>query len=249
MQTWTQTRLSFLRFLCGIVGVLTLLGFVVPQKRSSLDSFSPEQSPTPPLLSSTFSSQTLKSNPYTYFQYSELKTLPRLEYTYQNRSLSPSISTVSSPEIHATVLLSDTTPDGFWILQRAYGLKLPENWLDPFTRPQILYQNDRGEFAEFWYDDRAYRVTCLTPLGKTAFSQPEQERLRNTQAWRPSHLGLWVLGIKDLRDWRCLWMTASVDLDNRQNDRNDRQTIDDRLKTLEEFWQPWVAYWDKNFSF
>ena len=76
----------------------------------------------------------------------------------------------------------------------------------------IFNNKDFGSYGLFTKNNSTYLSTCLHPQGKVAFTQQHQAELANNNLH--GRILPWILGLSDLRDWRCFWINMSVDLDS-----------------------------------
>ena len=77
---------------------------------------------------------------------------------------------------------------------------------------KITEDSSIGSYGLFTKDNSAYLSTCIHPEGKTAFTKQQFSQLANNNI--RSRIFPWILGLADLRDWRCFWVNMSVSLDN-----------------------------------
>ncbi|WP_017714667.1 hypothetical protein [Prochlorothrix hollandica] len=80
------------------------------------------------------------------------------------------------------------------------------------------YHSLMGNYVEFIYQDRAYLTTCIPPQGQTLINTQQQFEAQGLQNKTPIDWLQWLAGIKDLRDWRCIWINISIPISSEQSD-------------------------------
>jgi len=94
------------------------------------------------------------------------------------------------------------------------GLDLIQQYFNFKSKPEnikITEDSSIGSYGLFTKDNSAYLSTCIHPEGKTAFTKQQFSELANYNI--RSRIFPWILGLSDLRDWRCFWVNMSVNLD------------------------------------
>lgn len=76
----------------------------------------------------------------------------------------------------------------------------------------VFKKNNLGYYGLVTEDNQTYLNTCIHPEGKTAFTRSQFANLANQNL--KSRFVPWLLGVSDLRDWRCFWVNMSLSLDN-----------------------------------
>ena len=67
-----------------------------------------------------------------------------------------------------------------------------------------------GFYGLFERNNSAYLSTCIHPQGRTVFNKQQLTKLVNDNLH--GRIASWILGLSDFRDWRCFWVSMSVDL-------------------------------------
>ena len=91
--------------------------------------------------------------------------------------------------------------------------RIIELYIEPDLEPKdITVVNDKkiGSFGLFNRDNSSYLTTCVHPTGQTAFNRQQFSQLAHHNI--RSRIVPWILGLSDIRDWRCLWVNMSIDL-------------------------------------
>lgn len=99
---------------------------------------------------------------------------------------------------------------------------LPENI-------KVVKSEPIGYYGLFTENNQTYLNTCIHPEGKTAFTHPQFANLA-TQNLK-TRLLPWILGISDLRDWRCFWVNMSLSLDS-LTEEEAQDILQEQLKNL-----------------
>ncbi|MEB3336756.1 MAG: cyanoexosortase A system-associated protein [Leptolyngbyaceae bacterium] len=111
-----------------------------------------------------------------------------------------------------------------------------ENTSPPWMKAR---QGTTGFYGLFHTPDQAYLTACINPRGASTVTADQFVHNRNThdlqiQRWFPV-----LIGLEDLRDWRCLWAQLSISL------KGTTAVQADQL--LETAWQDWYLWWQGRF--
>lgn len=101
----------------------------------------------------------------------------------------------------------------------------------------IHYLDSIGYYALFSDRDRAYLSSCINHRGVTTIT--EEQFVRNINLVNLEHISFYLLGMRDLRDSKCLLTTLSVSLKTTK--------LDKAYRTLETSWIHWYQNWKINF--
>ena len=85
--------------------------------------------------------------------------------------------------------------------------------IKPDLKPEdltIVEDKKVGSYALFNHNNSSYLTACVHSTGKTAFNSQQLGQLANYNIG--SRIVPWILGLSDIRDWRCLWVNMSIDL-------------------------------------
>ena len=108
-----------------------------------------------------------------------------------------------------------------WVLIKSYlGFSLTSQDLTVVKDKKI------GSYGLFTKNNSTYLSTCIHPQGKAAFNSKEFTKLVNYNL--RDRIIPWVLGLSDLRDWRCFWVNMSVDLED-INEQEATKILQERL--------------------
>jgi cyanosortase A-associated protein len=128
--------------------------------------------------------------------------------------------------------------DSYYITNRASGdlpglLKQVNDLTIPATKWKTKESSGKGYYAIFNHNGQAYLSSCINPQGDTTVDAGQFQRNRNRYNLNPSRFAFYALGLTDLRDKRCLWVTISTP---------ERSGAD-----LEKIWLEWLDYWQPRF--
>lgn len=106
--------------------------------------------------------------------------------------------------------------------------------------PLIIHQKPgMGFYALFTTQGNAYLTSCINPRGGSTVTFDQFRQNRNSYDLQPYRLLLWLLGLEELRDWRCMWSLLSVPLEKAQPE--------EAYSVLEFAWVFWYPWWEKHF--
>jgi cyanosortase A-associated protein len=91
----------------------------------------------------------------------------------------------------------------------------------------------------FNYQNQAYLSSCINPRGGSTVTFDQFRQNRNTYDLQPKRLALWIIGLEELRDWRCLWNVMSVPLETLKPE--------EAYAILESAWYSWYSWWEPRF--
>lgn len=98
---------------------------------------------------------------------------------------------------------------------------------------------EMGFYAFFTNQGNAYLTSCINPRGGSTVTFDQFRQNRNTYDLQPGRLFLWLLGLKELRDWRCLWTLMSIPVET--------ENPDEAFSLLESAWFSWYPWWAQRF--
>jgi cyanosortase A-associated protein len=108
------------------------------------------------------------------------------------------------------------------------------------TTPLLIHQKQGvGFYTLFTQQEKAYLSSCINPQGGSTVTFDQFRQNRNTYDVQPTRFLLWLLGLKELRDWRCLWNVLSVPLETSQPE--------EVYPILESAWFSWYSWWEPRF--
>ncbi|MEY2978726.1 MAG: hypothetical protein ACO31I_03195 [Prochlorotrichaceae cyanobacterium] len=241
--SWTQTRIILLGTIVGIVAILVGL----PKSWfTSFDpeNFYPENLPLP--SSNSLSWEFISGSPV-----NPNEEWIGYRYLYQIPGEDSATLTLS-----AEVFLPWSQPPAPIRNKQILAL-IAQGDRDATMPPnRIQYDAEIGYFGEFVYQNRAYLSACILPEGGTVFNSSQHQQSRNILIKNPQHILLWIIGLRDLRDWQCLWTNLSLPIQGVAIElpvEADQITPKDLAKITEEteksfvvlrsFWSSWYSYW------
>jgi cyanosortase A-associated protein len=96
-----------------------------------------------------------------------------------------------------------------------------------------------GSHALFTYQEKAFLSSCINPRGGSTVTFDQFRENRNTYDMQPDRILLWLLGLKELRDFRCMWNVLSVPLMTAKPE--------EVYPILESAWFSWYSWWEPRF--
>jgi cyanosortase A-associated protein len=84
-----------------------------------------------------------------------------------------------------------------------------------------------------------YLTSCINPRGESTVTLPQFQRNRYYNDISLDRLIYWLFNPSTLRDFRCLWVHASVPA--------DALPLNAAYSSLESAWFSWKPWWQKNF--
>ncbi len=111
---------------------------------------------------------------------------------------------------------------------------------EKITTPLLIKQKQEvGFYTLFTHQEKAYLSSCINPRGGSTVTFDQYRQNRNTYDVQPGRILLWLLGLKELRDWRCLWSVLSIPVET--------STPEETYPILESAWFSWYAWWEPRF--
>jgi cyanosortase A-associated protein len=101
------------------------------------------------------------------------------------------------------------------------------------------YRKGVGYYVLLNDQNRAYLTSCINPRGESTVTLPQFQRNRYYGDIQADRLILWLFKPITLRDFRCLWVHASVPAEDR--------SLNTAYATLESAWFAWQPWWQKRF--
>ena len=130
----------------------------------------------------------------------------------------------SNPNIGIEVFLIPVLHgDNLEIIKSRLGFDLKSQELT------VVEDRKLGSYGLFTRDNTAYLATCLHSQGKTAFNRQQFSNLVNHNL--SDRIIPWMLGLSDIRDWRCFWVNISVELED-ITEREATRLLQNRLSQL-----------------
>lgn len=167
--------------------------------------------------------QMLASSPLSINQKFNFAASRRYRYQQQNLTLEIDL-------YYATHTLGDVKS---WF-QEDYQVSLET------TEKIAIRQNPEvGFYGLFLNQGKAYLSGCINPRGGSTVTIDQFRENRNNFDIQPSRIIPWLLGLAELRDWRCLWSVLSIPAEK------DRQS--QAYTTLETAWFSWYQWWHSRF--
>lgn len=96
-----------------------------------------------------------------------------------------------------------------------------------------------GFHALFMTQEKAFLSSCINPRGGSTVTFDQFRDNRNTYDIQPVRILLWLLGLQELRDWRCMWNVLSVPV--------VKDKPEEVYPILESAWFSWYSWWEKRF--
>lgn len=100
-------------------------------------------------------------------------------------------------------------------------------------------QNQAGFYRLFEHEQTAYLTSCINPQGPSTVTKEQFFANRSAYDLKFDRLIPIALGLEDLRDSRCLWVTISTPIEN--------QPVPEVHQQLAAVWQEVYAWWMPRF--
>ncbi len=108
------------------------------------------------------------------------------------------------------------------------------------SAPMLMRQKaGMGFYALLTYQGNSYLTSCINPRGGSTVTFDQFRQNRNTYDLQAGRLLLWLLGLTELRDWRCLWSVLSVPVET--------GNAEEAYPILESAWFSWFPWWEQRF--
>jgi cyanosortase A-associated protein len=101
------------------------------------------------------------------------------------------------------------------------------------------YRKGIGYYVLLNDPEGVYLTSCINPRGESTVTLPQFQRNRYYNDISLDRLTYWLFNPSTLRDFRCLWVHASVPANAR--------SLDTAHSTLESAWFSWKPWWQKHF--
>lgn len=105
---------------------------------------------------------------------------------------------------------------------------------------EIRQQTGVGYYGVFVHQEQASLSACINPQGYSTFNTIQFLQNQITPDVLLRRLYPWLLGEKNLRDRRCLWIKFSVPLKD--------SSPEEAYSTLEQVWFDWYRWWRPHLS-
>ena len=123
----------------------------------------------------------------------------------------------------------------FLNITRAINIQYIESTL------QLKYAENIGHYALFADQNKAYLATCINSTGQATLTESQFNSNQNRYDVMLPRLGFYLLGITDLRDYRCLFTVISTPILKSDN------TPAINYQYLEASWIDWHRFWQGKF--
>lgn len=117
--------------------------------------------------------------------------------------------------------------------------ELPNSHKYNSLSPQLRQKKGIGFYEVFTDREKAYLRSCINPYGGSTVNDKQFKQNRNTYDLQSNRLIPWLLGIKKLKDERCLWAYLSIPL--------KRSSHEAAYQHLENVWVSWYGWWQPRF--
>lgn len=107
----------------------------------------------------------------------------------------------------------------------------------------IRYLESVGYYALFADQDRVYLSSCINARGMTAITEEQFTNNYQVDYQNLRHMSLYLLGMRDLRDNRCLLTTISIKLD-----KLEKNKLEQSYQILEKTWTNWYQIWKNSLQ-
>jgi cyanosortase A-associated protein len=115
---------------------------------------------------------------------------------------------------------------------------VPSSAIAPERRIE-RYRKGIGYYVLLSDPKGVYLTSCINPRGESTVTLPQFQRNRYYNDLSLERLTYWLFNPSTLRDFRCLWVHASVPA--------DALSLNTAYATLESAWFSWKPWWQKNF--
>ncbi len=176
----------------------------------------------------------------------ELRSSQNLEQLLQKGAIAARQYIYTSPQ-QADLEIDMIYVSGITTLPRdLHFLQIPSN-----LPTKMHYQNTTGHYLTFRYLSRSYLAACINPRGQSTTTEDQFMNNRNSYDITSDRLFLYVIGMADLRDTRCLLTILSIPSSdtniNNQNNLLNNSSIEQDYQKLEAVWRQWHQLWQVNF--
>lgn len=108
------------------------------------------------------------------------------------------------------------------------------------TRTNVQQQRSKfGFYNTFQSQDKSYLYSCINASGASTVNSHQFQQNRQAEILSTNRFLLALIGLKDLRDQRCLWTEMSVST-------SDTSQVVPK-QTLMVAWEEWHQWWQSNF--
>ncbi len=231
---WKQTRISLLGFIFLSLFGLLVYKILVPEETEKTTNYQDVVIPENVPLSQW---KLVESQPLTPIKNESSETeMPlgnKYHYTNDQEALEAKIRYSKYRGSFSQFIITD--------------LKMPAASISP----DIHYRKGVGHYAFFEYDNATYLGSCINAKGETTVTLSQYNQNRYRHGWGLTRTFLWLIGQKDLVEYRCLWTIMSIpqvaELDFTINIDDNNQELNETEKKLEQAWLEWYSWWKKNF--
>ncbi len=105
---------------------------------------------------------------------------------------------------------------------------------------QIRQSMDTGYYGTFIEKQQAHLSSCINGHGNSTFTVLQFQRNRSIGDLLSERFPLWLLGLAELRDRRCLWVHLETPVRNTDPGQ--------ATQTLEQAWNEWYHWWQPRFQ-
>lgn len=248
MQAWKKIRIVILASSC--ISIISLLGIL----QSGIDRFKPQNTEIFPkdlnfsknwefvgsskidLDTALQASDIQASRPGRRYQYLYLPDSDPCQIQ-EILSSSDDSKPCSGNYVNAEMIFFNqgTPVNSVEVLENILNVSVAE--IEP--NASIQSQVNVGFTMAFIHNNRSYLTSCINASGGTTVTRFQHIQNRNFHDVNPQRILTWIIGLNDLRDWRCLWTNLSAEIDATSNYTPS--------PLLHEFWQLWYAWWSNNF--
>lgn len=105
---------------------------------------------------------------------------------------------------------------------------------------QVRQNANTGYYGMFVEKQQAHLSSCINGRGNSTFTVLQFQRNRNVSDIFSERFPLWLLGLAELRDQRCLWVHFETPVQN--------ASADQARQALEQAWIEWYRWWQPRFQ-